>query len=216
MITKFCNKCSTEKPAGEFGKHSKTKDGLRSCCRLCNNNAAVVWYSRNRESVIEYQKKYLANNREKKEIYYREYHRKNSLKKKLIFRAWYEKNKDFVYLRARLWVEKNPEKIRAIKSRWQRQNPENNRATQATRRSKKAGAGGSFSKVDIAKLLILQKKKCAICGKPMIKFHADHIVPIHLGGTSNKENIQLTHPLCNQKKSHKDPIAFMQSLGKLL
>jgi 5-methylcytosine-specific restriction endonuclease McrA len=44
----------------------------------------------------------------------------------------------------------------------------------------------------------------------------DHIVPLISGGTNTDDNIQLMRSRCNQQKSAKHPIDFMQSRGFLL
>jgi 5-methylcytosine-specific restriction endonuclease McrA len=47
-------------------------------------------------------------------------------------------------------------------------------------------------------------------------YHLDHIVPLAIGGTNTDDNIQLLRQKCNQQKSAKHPIDFMQSRGFLL
>lgn len=62
-----------------------------------------------------------------------------------------------------------------------------------------------------------QKWRCVICKTAITKkYHADHIKPLALGGKHEKQNIQLLCPRCNLKKSKKDPIEYMQSVGFLL
>jgi 5-methylcytosine-specific restriction endonuclease McrA len=47
-------------------------------------------------------------------------------------------------------------------------------------------------------------------------YHLDHIVSLKRGGDNVDSNMQLLTKRCNQNKSAKDPIAFMQSRGFLL
>lgn len=62
-----------------------------------------------------------------------------------------------------------------------------------------------------------QKWKCAICRVKLKKsYHHDHITPLARGGEHVPRNIQLLCGPCNQKKHAKDPILYMQSLGRLL
>lgn len=69
----------------------------------------------------------------------------------------------------------------------------------------------------VAKLFLLQRKRCAICKCSIEKkYHVDHVIPLALGGLHKSDNIQLLCPTCNVRKSAKDPIAFMQENGFLL
>lgn len=63
----------------------------------------------------------------------------------------------------------------------------------------------------------LQRWKCAICVRGIkTSYHVDHIVPVSRGGKTEVWNLQLLCPPCNLKKHAKDPIEYMQSLGRLL
>lgn len=62
-----------------------------------------------------------------------------------------------------------------------------------------------------------QKWKCAICRVPIKDgYHVDHIMPIARGGKHENRNLQLLCGPCNLRKSDRDPIHHMQSLGRLL
>ena len=113
--------------------------------------------------------------------------------------------------------------IKARKREWSKaygQRPEvkeRAKISVAKRRARKSAAGGSFTAVDIANINKMQRGRCAICRcrlKP--DRHIDHIIPIRLGGSSNPDNIQLLCPTCNHAKHGRDPIDYMQSLGRLL
>lgn len=116
------------------------------------------------------------------------------------------------------WRKANPDKDRACKAAWCKANQELRRIYEHNRRVRKTANGGKLSKGISEKLLLRQKEKCAICKKSVKKYghHLDHIVPISKGGKNIDANIQLLCPACNHKKSAKDPIQFMQSLGYLL
>lgn len=62
-----------------------------------------------------------------------------------------------------------------------------------------------------------QRWKCVICYCSIkIKKHLDHIYPVSKGGENTIYNVQLLCPKCNMNKKAKDPIDYMQSLGRLL
>ena len=76
--TKLCVKCQTEQPIENFGKNSKTRDGLRHDCRTCVKqynkerylsqtdhikSTVLDWQTDNIDKVYEYQKTYRAKNK---------------------------------------------------------------------------------------------------------------------------------------------------------
>ncbi len=66
-------------------------------------------------------------------------------------------------------------------------------------------------------LFELQKGKCACCADPLgDDYHLDHITPLSGGGRNIDGNTQLLRAACNLKKGRRDPIDYMQSLGKLI
>jgi 5-methylcytosine-specific restriction endonuclease McrA len=98
--------------------------------------------------------------------------------------------------------------------KYRKNNPEKVREFTLRRKSK---LYGRLPPGFIKGLLLLQKNKCAICKTDISnKYHVDHIVPLAKNGEHKADNIQLLCPSCNVRKSSKDPIDYMQSLGFLL
>lgn len=57
---------------------------------------------------------------------------------------------------------------------------------------------------------------CGICLEPILHIETatvDHIIPISLGGSNHRNNVQLAHPKCNRKKGN-DPNFLPISLRK--
>ena len=77
-----------------------------------------------------------------------------------------------------------------------------------TRRARIVGSSGTHTAADIAALMEKQKGKCTWClqrfGKQ--KPHVDHRMPLALGGSNDKSNLQLLHSLCNLMKLATDPL----------
>lgn len=72
------------------------------------------------------------------------------------------------------------------------------------RRAKKFGAEGSHGWRDILRKWDEQGGICALCPKTLNGgFHVDHIMPLSKGGSDWPENIQLTCPPCNIRKSNR-------------
>lgn len=49
MATKFCPRCSTDKPISEWGTNRSKPDGLASHCKTCRRSIANGWYADHRE-----------------------------------------------------------------------------------------------------------------------------------------------------------------------
>lgn len=131
------------------------------------------------------------------------------------------------------WAKRNPEKERAKQTRryeamsveqrrvraakFHARNPDARRRYGSNYKARKLKNGGVLSKGIVAKLLFLQRGRCACCGRPLASnFHLDHIVPLALGGSNTDDNVQLLRQRCNNQKRAKHPIDFMQSRGFLL
>jgi 5-methylcytosine-specific restriction endonuclease McrA len=80
------------------------------------------------------------------------------------------------------------------------------------------GSEGSHTAADIAEILKAQGGRCAYCRTSLnrAKKHVDHIVPLALGGSNGRANLQIACAACNQSKSARDPVTFAQSIGLLL
>lgn len=53
---KTCSKCQSKKPQADFGKNSRSRDGLQSWCRVCFRDYNKQWYPANKKRVLEAKK----------------------------------------------------------------------------------------------------------------------------------------------------------------
>ena len=195
---KSCYVCACSKPASMFSKDKQKKDGLASICKICNSKKSLEWASKNKEKRKKISTTYRLKNLEKcKQAVINSQKLNPETKKK--------------------WVDSNKEKIRKYKRDWYARNPEKNKTIKALNKAKRRGASGKYTHKQILELLYSQKYKCVVC-KCNIKnqFQRDHIIPIALNGHNDISNIQLLCPMCNRKKSAKNPVDFMQENGYLL
>lgn len=124
---------------------------------------------------------------------------------------WIEQN-FFLFLFSLLVKERA--KIRSKKTYKKKMTPARKLLRKA--RNIKRRAAGKVKGKDIQWLLKAQKGLCVVCRAKMSSYHVDHILPVAMGGSSDKGNLQLLCPTCNQDKSAKHPVSFMQERGFLL
>lgn len=150
------------------------------------SQSMLAWRERNRDHVKTYQDRYEAERRETR---------------KIVRRAAYAENPHPHRERGKKWRKDNPEKVRILRH---------------IRRARKRNAEGRYSLADVQRLFVLQRGKCPMCRMSLKDYHVDHIVALARGGSNHPVNLQLLHPLCNMRKTDKDPIEFMQEQGFLL
>lgn len=143
-------------------------------------------------------------------------------------KKWRANNREKSKQRAYEWAKANPEKTAEAKSRWMQSNrkkhninvsawSKRNRPAKRIHwqnyKARKLAAGGTFTKQDIKEIFNHQNGVCAICRVDISLFyHIDHIMPLSLGGSNGKENIQLLCPPCNLHKGAKHPDEYMSKL----
>lgn len=113
--------------------------------------------------------------------------------------------------RGRAWRAANPDRYRDLIRGWKKRNrPKVN----ADRRSREIRKRTEI----VADLTKLQRGRCAYCRVRLVPGvrHVDHIQPRARGGANVRRNLQLACAECNVAKGARDPIAFAQSLGRLL
>jgi 5-methylcytosine-specific restriction endonuclease McrA len=215
----------------ERKRHAKDPERFRALAR--------EWRARpeSKQIKLEAGRRWRANNAEKAKIYARLYMRRRRASdpegNRAAQAAYRANNKE--KMRARYRVNDERRKQRVIEDQafaLKRKNlrlrvgakyrsTEKGKATarhsDINRRAIMFGTTGKFTATDVTVILKLQRGRCAVCrGKLDAKFHRDHIVPLVLGGSNDRRNIQIACGPCNTKKGGKHPIDFMRSRGLLL
>lgn len=174
---KTCSKCKLAKPLTEFGRDKKMKDGVRYCCKQCNNAASIAWALAYPDRKKAARIKYITTNPEA-----------NAASK-----AVYRKN--------------NKEKIAVSNAQYRKENPEKNTAYGASYRAKKALATPAWlsqeQSVEIADFYKMAKELENVF--PW-KQHIDHIVPIKhskVCGLHVPWNLQILSVKANLEKGNK-------------
>jgi len=204
--TKQCSRCKDIKPASEFHKDKTKRLGLSSTCKDCACKRSGAWYRDNPEKAAASRRRHYLEHKEEYRTHSSEYYRTHKKRHLELSKAWVASHRERAAELARRLYARDLPKNRARKIRYQ-----------AVRRARIVGAGGSFTQEDVERIRSSQHDKCAACRcKLKGKFHIDHIQPVSKGGSSAARNLQLLCMTCNVRKHAKDPIAFMQEIGRLL
>lgn len=202
-------------------------------CATCSVLKSAQWREQFPDRATEQSRLYRETHKEERAATSKAWALANPERKKANDDRWAANNKDrHIALRKR-WLEENPDRRRVwiaewrVKNKdsqaannvaWRAANRDRSNAIARNRRARVRDAEGTHTEADVQYLLAAQKWKCAGCKdkvKPRL-FHVDHITPIAKGGRNDRVNLQILCPMCNLKKSSKDPIDWAQENGRLL
>jgi 5-methylcytosine-specific restriction endonuclease McrA len=195
--TRCCSKCKEVKPlTSEFFKTGiQYKHGLSAECKFCLHKRTLEWQKTDAGKAL----------RKRLEPKYKEWRAEYA-------KTYQKANRKRINAYVQSWREKNRDHCRELDAAWARKNKAKRTEYRHIRR-----AAGEFSYAVIPELRQLQKGKCAICAGLLTKFiEIDHIMPVALGGTNERTNLQLLCRTCNRSKGAKHPVDYMQSRGFLL
>ena len=200
MQTKVCVRCEEEKPSTEFGKRSRSPDGLNYYCKLCTRAMGCESYHRHREARLAHDAQYYQEHKEERLAYAAQYHREHREQRTRYNREHKEEKRAYS---AQHYREHKGEYATNV-SRWQEENPEHVReirlAASHRRRARKVNAKGSFTLEEFKSLCSHHGNACLACGRLDVLLTSDHIVPLSQGGSDYISNIQ---PLCRSCNSSK-------------
>lgn len=201
-------------------------------CNTCKLQQALAWKKRNQEHCKQYsqgwhlanadhskayRKRKYAENPQKELEKCHKWQRENAARMKATNKKWREANKERCQIIQLEWRAKNIDKVKENARQWRLKNLRRRAIDEAKRRALKRGCDGSHTIDDVKSLLEKQHFKCAWCNKSVRKeYHVDHIMPLSLGGSNDKRNIQILCPTCNIRKHANHPIDWARKNGRLL
>jgi 5-methylcytosine-specific restriction endonuclease McrA len=134
----------------------------------------------------------------------------------------YLKNGERARAQARAWYALNKERGAAARQAWAKANPEKQlaycRLKNHRRRARLQDSTGAHTTEDLAAILLAQGHLCIYCKASLkrVKRHIDHIMPLSLGGSNDRTNIQMLCAPCNLSKRDIHPVDFARKRGLLL
>ena len=121
-------------------------------------------------------------------------------------RRWLRDNREKHLISSRIYLENNREKNHAAHNRWKKEHPDEVRASkrrsEATRRARKLGVGGTFTEEQWQSLCKLYCYRC-LCCRDNVPLTVDHVIPLRKSETNDISNIQPLCIACNVKKNDK-------------
>jgi 5-methylcytosine-specific restriction endonuclease McrA len=173
-------------------------------CASCRRAKAVTargYYGANRDSRVEYTRRWIEDNPE--------YHPKYRHENVEGIRRWYVDHKDEVRDAGRCWRADHPERAAESRRLWREANPEKRAASHRNRRARKLAAGGAHTAADVAAQYERQHGRCYYCRVQVgMAYHVDHVIPLILGGSNGPENLVVACPACNLAKHARNPQEF--------
>lgn len=221
----------------------RLRSGCKKCEKeyLAQNKEALIkrgkeYRERNKDEIKERKKAYYQKNKDSITIRFKKYYQDNleaiNQKKK----EYSSKNKDSRREYDKKYYEENKKAINDRHNEYHKEYYKENKEAIKKRHKEyfKTGIGMAIIKnsqhrrrtitkqgdVTTGQMILLQQdaKVCYWCNKSLkrAKTHIDHYVPISKGGEHTLSNLVVSCQKCNSTKHAKDPIAFANSIGKLL
>ena len=169
---KRCWDCKTDQPPSNFHRSRREWDGLNRRCKSC---AAKV-----KDAA------YLARTKERRAA---------------TQKAWNERHPGRTTEIMREWRARNPERSKELGRLWQQAHLEIFRDRARRRRAMQRSVPHEL----VERSVVWERDGgiCGICHLPadLNDWHLDHVVPLVKGGPHTYANTQVSHPLCNMRKS---------------
>lgn len=210
--TKICIKCSSLKHETAFGKHTKSKDGLKSACKDCRNQENKEYVSNNREAVRDRSKKaYHADIEKSRKQSLDSYYRKHDINKARIAinnkKYWAAKTSDEVY--------QHGLKHRDRQYAWRKTNTPVRAHESAARRARILNATPDLTQEEKAQIAQFYKTAKTMSVFHEEDYHVDHIIPLtprkgQVAGKHHPDNLQVIPATINRRKSNKPDYKISQ------
>lgn len=196
-LYRTCPRCGETKPANSFHRDPRTKDGLRSWCKVCRKDEHRRYYLTHSEEVKTRTSQHKRDHPEQRRRIAHAYQQANPARGCEYSRRWRERHREVYLAKLRTYSQAHPEKVR-----------EHAR----TRRLRKLGVrNGGLGPAQWATILAAWRNRCAYCGKKR-PLEQEHIVPLSKGGPHTVGNVVPACRSCNGRKWTGPPPVAVQPM----
>lgn len=214
---KTCKDCLRELPLESFYIRNKKTNLRRTICKDCMYKQSKQYKQLNEEKISQQLKNYRDKNSDKLKEYLKKYNIDNKERIAEVKKKYYHNNIENITEYNADYYQKNKKTI--IKKVLMYSRTEKGKLVKKNTSSKRR-LKFQQGNIDTDTLLEMKSrnKNCYWCNSKIIdsNYHIDHYVPLSKGGSHTIDNIVISCPACNIKKSNKDPYEFALSVGKLL
>lgn len=205
---KKCSACGDTKGSAEFNKRARSIDGLQAWCRDCDHEYAAKRRSAKAEQERARGRRWRAANPERARAATRRQYAVNPGRRRRSSQDYRKRNPDKAAQQNLIWRKANAEYLKVYGRRRRKENPWIAREHVRRRRARKL-ANGPVERFADAEIAARDNWTCGLCHLPIDCESAwpapgslviDHIVPLALGGTHTRANVQAAHCLCNGRK----------------
>ena len=183
--SKVCNICRELKPIAEFGSMKTSPDGREYRCKPCQAERVSAFRIDNPEHALQQSRRQFQNNKENRRAAVLKYQKK-------IPGGWMAK-----------YRREHPEyvaKERLKMKEWRRQNPDRAKQKSDLRRARLYSV--RVETIDRKTIIERDASTCYLCQKIVLGIiHVDHVIPLSRGGSHTYDNLRVTCPQCNLRKS---------------
>lgn len=178
FFMKKCSRCKIEKEKSEFHKKSKSKDGLDSHCKVCENQRQLKYKQENIDHVRKLKRENAEKHKEKRHEYQKNKYYSDLEKSRQISLDKYYKKRDLILERNRKKqnTPEGREKSNERARKWRYRNKDLHNAYQRYYRRKNKIKIGAVQKVNDALRRGRLKKplNCETCNKEDPKLQGHH------------------------------------------
>lgn len=224
---RLCRRCSSAIEVGARRSGRPRSYCSPACAKEAERQRKAECYLAHRDEVRTKHAHYRSANKEAIRRRDREYYAKNRTRIREDQKRWYQsidpdlrrarrvlghaRRREKDNAQAAQYRALNRDRVNASILAWRQRNPDrtaqNDRAKAAMRRAR-IRSSPRIERVDADYVFDRDRGICGICGEPVRpgeKWHIDHVLPLSKGGSHTYDNVQLSHALCNLKKSDRVP-----------
>jgi len=183
--------------------------------------SAKLFRIKNPEKIASWTRAYSEASAERISKKCKAYYAENTEKITERSRAYYALNKDHCAARNKAYRSANATDCADRAKAYVLANPEKTAETKRNQRARKRNADGKHTAAEVTAIFQNQRGLCANCNTKLFtsgkqKYHVDHVMPLALGGSNDRYNLQCLCPACNQSKSAKHPDDWAKENGRLI